>query len=156
MAEPAVKRWYRLFRRKFQPWDSTGARLFGGRWNAPGTDVLYASESLALACLEILVHIERPALPVDYAWVAIDVPEHTTKALTEADAAIDNEHWCRAAGQQWVSSEAYAALVVPSVIVRIERNLLLNPKHPAFRQIKFSAPEAFWIDPRLLPGRTVR
>ena len=38
---------------------AAGARLKGGRWNSPGKDVLYASDSLALCCLEVLVHLEN-------------------------------------------------------------------------------------------------
>ncbi len=35
--------------------DGEGARLFGGRWNSPGVPAVYASESRALALLEVLV-----------------------------------------------------------------------------------------------------
>ena len=33
-----------------------GARATGGRWNARGTPLVYASTSRALACLETVVH----------------------------------------------------------------------------------------------------
>src|SRR4051812_18031854 len=33
-----------------------GARIFGGRWNSPGISIVYCSEHLSLAALEILVH----------------------------------------------------------------------------------------------------
>ena len=36
-----------------------GAELFGGRWNAKGTAMVYASESIALAALETLVHYDE-------------------------------------------------------------------------------------------------
>ena len=35
-----------------------GAFRYGGRWNLPGTRVVYCSESRALAALEALVHVE--------------------------------------------------------------------------------------------------
>jgi RES domain len=39
--------------------DGSGAKAYGGRWNSPGTAILYASESIALAALELLVHLRR-------------------------------------------------------------------------------------------------
>ena len=63
---------FRLFRSKYSPKDPTGAKLFGGRWNSPGTEMLYASSSLALACLEVLVHIrDTDLVPSDYIFCEI-------------------------------------------------------------------------------------
>src|SRR6185503_4883192 len=63
--------------------EGTGAYLSGGRWTPPGTRVLHAAGSIALAALEYLVHSSRP--PADLALVAIDVPE----ALIERPAIDD-------------------------------------------------------------------
>jgi RES domain-containing protein len=52
----------RLCRSRYSPKDATGAKLYGGRWNSPGHEVLYASSTLALACLEVLVHIRDVGL----------------------------------------------------------------------------------------------
>jgi RES domain-containing protein len=38
--------------------DGEGARLYGGRWNSPGRPVVYTAGSLALAALEVLVHLK--------------------------------------------------------------------------------------------------
>ena len=66
----------RLCRSKYSPKDPTGAKLNGGRWNSPGRDVLYTSSTLALACLEVLVHIRNiDLLPADYVYCEIAVPE---------------------------------------------------------------------------------
>lgn len=65
---------FRLFRSKYGPMDPTGAPLAGGRWNEKGVPVVYASSTLSLSCLEILVHIREPRLPADYVWVQIDIP----------------------------------------------------------------------------------
>ncbi len=42
-----------------------GAEVTGGRWNAKGTPVVYASEARALACLETLVHLNAGGLPLN-------------------------------------------------------------------------------------------
>src|SRR5438067_9549052 len=66
----------RLNRSRYSPRDPMGAKLYGGHWNSPGNEVLYASSTLALACLEVLVHIRDVGLmPTDYVFCEIDVPD---------------------------------------------------------------------------------
>jgi RES domain-containing protein len=52
-------------------------------------------------------------------------------------------------GTSWAKSGATAVLSVPSAVVPNERNYLLNPAHPDFSIIRFSAPKAFVFDKRL-------
>ena len=35
-----------------------GAREFGGRWNNPGTAIVYTAQSQSLAALEMLAHLD--------------------------------------------------------------------------------------------------
>ena len=42
--------------------DGAGAKYTGGRWNPVGTPVVYTSGSLALAAMEMLVHLESEEL----------------------------------------------------------------------------------------------
>ncbi|MCZ7627554.1 MAG: RES domain-containing protein [Candidatus Methylomirabilis sp.] len=44
---------WRLCARQHATPDGEGARLFGGRWNPPGTAVVYTSATLSLATLGI-------------------------------------------------------------------------------------------------------
>ena len=53
-------------------------------------------------------------------------------------------------GDEWVSSLALAVLEVPTAIVLLEQNCLLNPAHPDFAQIKLEKPRRFRFDQRLL------
>ena len=46
----------------------SGAMEAGGRWNPPGTPMLYTAQQLSLACVEILVHLDKSELPQDYGW----------------------------------------------------------------------------------------
>ena len=61
----------------------TGAERTGGRWNQVGQRVIYASTSIALACLETVVHLNARGLPLNRFLVAIEVPEEWN-ALTKA------------------------------------------------------------------------
>ena len=49
-----------------------GARTYGGRWNSKGTPLIYTSESVALAALEVLV---RTSTPKHFCRVIYQVPD---------------------------------------------------------------------------------
>jgi RES domain-containing protein len=56
----------------------------------------------------------------------------------------------RQRGSDWVLAGRRPAIKTPSVIIPTEKNFLINPEHPAFRDLSFSEPEPFRFDPRLL------
>ena len=112
--------------------------------------MLYASTTLSLACLELLVHLSPNQIPLDYVYTAAellsDPPLHDFRgSLRDEDAA-------RRYGRQWVLSQNSAAIFVPSVIIPVEHNVLLNPTHVAFQGVRWDAPQPFSFDPRLLKG----
>jgi len=89
---------YRLHRTRYTGRDATGAKLWGGRWNSPGKDVLYASSSLALACLEVVVHLRDPDLiPQDYVFTTI----------TFADALVQPWGEDKSSTAQIIKSDVY-------------------------------------------------
>jgi RES domain-containing protein len=144
-----MKAW-RLARRKFAGLDGSGASLYGGRWNPSGRAVVYSSENLSLALLEIIVHLELALeqLPADYVKIEINVPQElkieTIEALPRTSAAM------REIGRRWHEAGRSAALLVPSVIVMEEKNLLLNPAHRDFAKIRSARSRPFRIDEQLL------
>lgn len=131
-----------------------GAFLFGGRWNPPGYRVVYTAEHLSLAVLEVLVHTQDRTKLNDYRLVTIALPDALAGWL-EPDLPEDwpnHLSMTRRLGETWLREARYAALVVPSVIIAGERNLLINPTHPDFAQLRPSEPVGFRFDPRLLLG----
>jgi RES domain-containing protein len=64
---------YRLHSRLFRGDSGVGAALYGGRWNPPGVEAIYASATISLAVLEILVHYS--VLPKDFVATPIEIPE---------------------------------------------------------------------------------
>jgi RES domain-containing protein len=148
---------YRIVKRKWQDsaFDGEGARRYPGRWNNRGTPMLYTASTRSLAILEILVHFDAgDLLRENFVVFELSIPEACLLQLDtdlpadwmEAPVAAST----RAIGDQWVSSQASAALAVPSVIVPSEMNYLINPGHSDFRKIKIGKAEALDIDPRLL------
>lgn len=135
-----------------------GAKKSGGRWNKKGTPVLYASESIALACLETLVHINAQGLPLTRYLVRIDIPIKVwdlAKKLSPKTAGIGWDALPAGMvsidkGQKWLQSNASALLFVPSVVIPQASNVLINPLHPDIKLIKAKKIEKFSYDPRLV------
>jgi len=147
---------WRLAKARYPALDGEGARLAGARWNSPGTPMVYTAGSLALAALELRAHIERSALvPRDLTAFEIDTPDALHADVLDADAELPDD-WrtpdhpaCRAAGDRWARRGDTAVLRVPSAIVPIESNYLINPQHPETGTIRVVARHAFAFDPRL-------
>jgi len=141
-------------RRAKTAFSGEGARLYGGRWNSAGVPVVYVAESQSLAVLEVLVHLDAPALLEKYVFLEADFD---ASLLIDLDRSSLPKNWrsdpvpeaTRSIGDRWVFSGDSAVLRVPSVLVPGESNFLLNPRHPDFRKIGISRPHAFRFDPRL-------
>lgn len=133
-----------------------GARRTGGRWNRKGNAVLYTSSSIALACLETIVHLTAARLPYNRYLVRFDVSEDMWNAARQIDPARlvgwDAEPSgvvSLEAGDRWLASLESALLLVPSVIVPEELNVLINPLHPNAASIKAEKIRKFVYDGRL-------
>lgn len=134
-----------------------GARRYGGRWNSAGVRIAYLSSTLSLAALETLVHAERGSLTRDWVAYEVEIPEDFALELRDEDLPGD---WrtmpasvgARRIGDAWATSNASVALSVPSAIVPIERNWLLNPTHPEFGRVAIPAPRTFRFDARSAGG----
>ncbi|HSW28105.1 MAG TPA: RES family NAD+ phosphorylase [Longimicrobiales bacterium] len=133
--------------------DGEGARRFGGRWNSPGTAVVYASESRALAMLEVLAGLGAVGALAPYVLVGVRFPESLVsqldpEKLPDSWRAYPPPAAVQRIGDDWVRGGTSPVLRVPSVVVPGESNYVLNPRHPEFGKLKIGQPEAVGIDPR--------
>ena len=132
-----------------------GARVYGGRWNSPGTGVVYVSEHESLAALELLVHLTPLSPNARYLSFRLEWEDKLTEYFPVKNLP---PHWnaeppifqTMQIGDEWVHAGRSAALAVPSVLSRSEMNFLLNPKHADFKKIKISQPVEYRFDSRLL------
>ncbi|WPP52028.1 RES family NAD+ phosphorylase [Catalinimonas niigatensis] len=77
---------YRITKSKYaRDLSGTGAYLNGGRWNHPGTYILYTASSVALATLETLAHIRKDISPKGFVLVTLYLPDVFTKEIGDAD-----------------------------------------------------------------------
>lgn len=148
---------FRITRAKYTAtaFDGEGARQFGGRWNSPGTPMVYVSSSRSLATLELLVHLEDLAV-IRNLYVVISV-KFADSLMKEANTNPLPIGWntsqivpsTQLLGDRWITSGASAVLKVPSVVTPGEYNYLINPRHPDFSRIEIGIVTRFEPDPRL-------
>lgn len=148
---------YRITRtaRAATAFDGEGARLFGGRWNSPGTRIVYVAGSRSLATLEVLVHIEDAStIEKEYCVIPLVIPEGL---ISRVDRGMLPADWnspeplpeTQYFGDAWVRSGSSAVLEVPSAVTNEEHNYLINPAHPDFPAIVIGPASPFRIDSRL-------
>ena len=149
IVEDSARRLWRITKRQHasSAFDGEGAYRFGGRWNSPGTRVIYTSDSLALAALELLVHLD-PNHPIpDLVAIPVVIP---TALIEMAPSRIpESLTLSRSFGDAWADGMRSPAMAVPSIIIPMERNILLNPAHPEFKQLVLDEPISFTLDGRL-------
>jgi len=137
------------------PFDGEGARLYGGRWNFAGLPLVYSASTLALAALELFIHLEPSLAPADLVAVSADIPaDLKTERITVSELPPDWRHYpapdrLKRFGAEWLRGRTSAVLLVPSVVIPEEINVLLNPLHPDFPQIRPGLGKPFSFDPRM-------
>jgi RES domain-containing protein len=128
-----------------------GAAKAGGRWNNRGMRVVYASDSLALAALETLVHL-NPRMSFRYVYFTARFSASMVEVLKELPPGWNVEpppDMAKRIGDEWLRAKRSAVLQVPSVLLPEGSNFLFNPEHPDFSKIGISKPSPFNFDPRL-------
>lgn len=134
----------------------TGAKLSGGRWNRPGNALIYCASNISLAVLETFVHLKAGSLPLNRYLVELAIPDdvwgRAISLLPPAIGwdAIPTGKTSLDEGDRWLKSNASALLIVPSVIVGEERNVLINPLHPDTARIAAHKRRKWGYDPRLM------
>jgi RES domain-containing protein len=120
--------------------------------------MVYTAETQSLAALEMLVHLDAPALLDHYVLIEVQLEESLVLRLDLKDWPRD---WrqspppsrLREIGDAWVEAGKSPALRVPSALVPGEGNFLLNPQHADFARVRTAKPLAFHYDPRIARQR---
>ena len=125
------------------------------RWNSKGNFVIYTSASRALACLENIVHRSGEGDSRIFKTMVIEIPDQLkceeiflmklSKDWSERKNFIYTQHL----GNEWIRANTSAILKVPSSIIKMENNYILNPAHKDFKKIKLRGVENFIFDSRV-------
>jgi RES domain-containing protein len=132
--------------------DAAGSTRNPGRWNTPASPMIYTSEHHSTTMLEKLVH-GSGHLPPNQHFVAVTIPKGVSYEMLNVVALPD---WylqsCKTSkpfGEAWQRVKRSLLLIVPSVVSRLENNVLINPEHSEFREVTTSLHEPLWGDERL-------
>lgn len=143
---------FRVADMRHELFDGSGAMRHGARWNSPGRRVIYAAETYAGALLEVLVHASG-SVPASQGYIEIEIP---AALAIEEITPEDVPHWdarsfdaAREFGDHWYDERRTPVLLVPSVVTRVERNVLINQDHADFERIRAGQPVAVRWDTRL-------
>lgn len=149
-----IKVW-RVVKAKYakEAYSGKGACDYGGRWNSEGVFMVYASDSLALAVLEILVG-GIPLLLLE-SYIKISAQIEVSEIIEPKSLPVDWDETpagesTKVIGDKWIKSEESAVLKVPSVVVPEEFNYLINPFHKNVSNVIVGNPEKLKLDKRLL------
>ena len=133
-------------------WSTEGATRTSGRWHEAGAEVIYASEHYSTAMLEKLVHWNG-ALPPNQHFIEIAMPPGTSYEVVTADIVPDwadrGGEAARRFGRRWYDESRSTILLVPSVVARMERNVVINRRHPDFQSLSVGLETPVWWDQRL-------
>ncbi len=148
---------YRISQTKYA--NSLTASGIDGRWNLLHQKMVYTAGSVALACLENLAHKSGASLAAgDFSLAIIEVEddlkieEVKIGDLTSVNPdwhLVDHYNFTQKLGNDWLNAGSSAILKVPSAIIDLEYNYLINPNHASFTNIKIVKVDQFTFDVRL-------
>jgi len=136
-----------------------GAAMVGGRWNHIDVPALYMGLSPAICALETFVHAAgRPQFPLKI--TCFELPDDPALYLEPGPGelppgwdALPADSPCMAYGTRWLEARSHLGLIVPSVVLQLERNLVLNPLHPAVGELRVREVFDFVHDERMFKVR---
>lgn len=132
-----------------------GASLKGARWNSPGTEIIYTASNRSLAMAEVAVHFTLANLPDDYRMVTILIPEEMImlsirdKSLPKGWNSFPYDPDTHTFGDEFILKNEYCLLKVPSAVTKGDFNILINPFHPDFKNIRIIHNDPFPLDRRI-------
>jgi RES domain-containing protein len=135
--------------------DGEGARRHGSRWTPRGVPAVFTSATLSLAALERFVHTDSDLEPVDLVAIPVDIGENIlidsvhVEDLPPEWRSFPAPPALALIGEQWFRASRTAVLSVPSVVIPLERNFVLNPIHREFADFSIDRSEPFSFDPRM-------
>lgn len=150
---------WRIVKKKYDKKDKAfngvGTAESGDRWNHIDIPVVYTSSHLSLSALEKFVNMGREGQYISYVYFRLEIPDDIIEAVELSSLPSDwrsvpAKDSTKDFGTKWVKEGHSAVLRVPSAVVPIEYNFVLNPHHPDLKNsIKIDDPKPFSYDHRM-------
>jgi len=152
-----VIRAWRIVKARYasEAFSGAGGLTVGGRWHRKGDRVIYAASSLALAALEVFVHLQRGHARIRWMSFELEIPDSVP--VFELQLRQLPRNWRREPplaatmkmGSEWVKDSTTAVLRTPSAIIPTECNYILNCARADFRKLRIGPATAFSFDPQM-------
>lgn len=132
-----------------------GAKEYGGRWNSVGNSMLYTSENISLCLLEVLCNVQLELVQQNLALIELQLPKtNLFDTISLNDLPKDwykfpAPYELNSIGDKFLKEGKFLGLKVPSAIVTEEHNILLNPLHSMFKEVKIIKQKKYVVDNRL-------
>lgn len=118
------------------------AALEGGRWNDAEIPAIYLGLNASICSFESLAHQSGKQF-VALKFIALELPADPALYF-EPDIASFPKGWdsmpadrpSMSYGTGWLKSKRHLGLILPSAALSGERNMMLNPAHPAMADVK--------------------
>ena len=137
----------------------TGAAIEGGRWNEKDVPAVYMGLTPGICTLETFVHTSgRPTVALKITEFELpDDPQlywrPEAQELPEGWASTPADRPSMGFGTRWLRSRSHLGLIVPSVVLPLEENIVINPVHPAIGKVRVVAIYDFSYDERMFSRR---
>lgn len=137
-----------------------GAAIEGGRWNDIEVPAVYMGLSPGICCLETFVHqTSRPVILMKITeFMLPDDPdlffEPSIEQLPPDWNVMPADRPSMSYGTNWIQSASHLGLIVPSAVLPLERNIVLNPTHPAMARVRVVEVFDFNYDERMFRIRS--
>ncbi|MEX2232646.1 MAG: RES family NAD+ phosphorylase [Cyclobacteriaceae bacterium] len=129
----------------------TGSYLHGGRWNTPGTRMIYTAENNVLAAFEVALRIPLDQISKNYVMIPIEIPEKAEVFSPKlpknwySDIRVSQQ-----VGDAFIKDSQHFIMKVPSALISDSFNYLLNPAHAMIKKVKTKTPRTILFDKRLM------
>ena len=153
-----MRKVYRMANDRFiRNLSGAGSAKYGGRWNPKGSYVLYTAATPSLAMLEWLAHARDRDMDDVYCIATLLLPEGPLQKFSP-DQLPDN--WkdfppppkLKQYGADMIASSQWLGMEMPSVLLPIDFNIILNVHHPLFQKLIIEDVCILKPDQRLLPS----
>lgn len=127
------------------------------RWNVKGQYVLYTGSSRSLSSLELIVHrgAVKPSFSYKVMVISVADDDHLFKQINSHQLPSDWRSIASYAdlqkiGSEWYSTQESLVLKIPSAVIPLEYNYIINTEHPDFaRKVSLVRTEDYFWDHRL-------
>lgn len=135
---------YRIALSQYCDTSGEGAKIYGGRWNLPGSPAIYAGSSISSSLLERLT-IDPELLSseryIRYAVMEITIPNELVFSPEITNLPIDWNHIPPVRASQAYGTEllkfGIACFAVPSVVDPSSLNYVINPLSDKIHLLEF-------------------